>query len=140
MSTGACPRAFDTLATMEQKFSPLPNQSGVCPVCHQSVLPQFYFCPNCGNKLHAPPLSTSSTTQAWIYALSIVLPLICFLAISKWPGITYLRSQDEKARRVGIVACTLIVLSTVATIWYAYIWTEEIVQSQVAQINADMSI
>jgi len=112
----------------------------VCPVCHQSILPQWYFCPNCGRKLTDAPLSTSPFTQAWIYAFSLILPMICYLLITKWPGITYARSKDETTRNIGIVACVLLALSSIVTFYLAWEWTQEAIQSSVNQINADMSI
>lgn len=116
--------------------SPAP---ALCPVCHQPLLPEYYFCPNCGNKLHAPPLSTSVGTQVWIYFFSVILPLICFLAVTKWPGVKYVKSSDQKTKRIGIIAWTLLILSTVVTIWLAYVWTEDAIQSSVNSINLDMS-
>ena len=116
---------------------PLP---GTCPVCHQPVSPEQYFCANCGAKLHAPPLSTTPLTQLGIYAFSIILPMLCFLFITKWPGLTYLRSKDEKVRRVGVIACTLLILSTIVTIYYIYVWTQDAIQQSVNDINQEMSI
>lgn len=113
---------------------------GVCPVCHQPVSSEFYFCPNCGAKVHDPPLSTSLWMQLGIYAFSIILPVICYLAITKWPGIRYLRSKDEDARTVGIIACTLLVLSSVVSFYYAYVWTEEAIQQATTQVNQEMGV
>ncbi len=112
----------------------------VCSYCHQSVEAGWYFCPNCGNKLHSAPLSTSVETQLWIYAFSIILPMMCFLFVSKWPGVKYFKSEDEKAKTIGTVAWALIILSTIVTCWYAYVWTQEAIQSSENSINADMSI
>jgi hypothetical protein len=130
---------------MDPNATPTPMQlptqhPGVCPVCHQPVAETYYFCPNCGAKIHEPPLSTSLFTQAWIYAFSLILPVMCYLFITRWPGIRYLRSKDEDARTVGTIACGLLALSTFATMYYAYVWTEDAIQSQVNQINQDMSI
>jgi hypothetical protein len=126
---------------MDQSAMPVVQNMNpeVCSYCHQPLKPEYYFCPNCGKKVHEPPLSTTPLMQLGIYAFSIILPMICYLAISKWPGITYLRSKDEKVRQVGIIACVLLALSTVVTIWYAYVWTQDAIQSSVNQINADMS-
>jgi hypothetical protein len=124
-----------------QMPSPYPASGALaCPVCHQSVLPEYYFCPNCGAKLHEAPLSTSPLTQAWIYAFSIILPVICYLLITKWPGIAYARSRDEKTRNVGIVACLLLAFSTIVTFYLAYAETQQVIQASVNSINADMSI
>ena len=114
------------------------NTDRLCPICHQAVMPEYYFCPNCGAKLNAPPLSTSVAAQLWLYAFSIILPIICFLAVSKWQGVQYLKSNDEKAKQIGIIACTLLALSTIFTIWYAIVWTRQAIQSSVNSINMDM--
>jgi hypothetical protein len=115
-------------------------QPAICPQCHIQVDPSWYFCANCGKQLNAPPLPTDIGTQIWIYAFSIILPMICFIAVTKWPGLKYYRSQDPKAKMIGTVAWVLIVLSTVVLCWLAYVWTEEAIQSTQASINADMSI
>jgi hypothetical protein len=112
----------------------------ICPYCHQPVEQQWYFCPNCGTKLDLAPLSTSIGTQLWIYAFSIVLPMICFLAISKWPGMKYYRSEDKKTKTIGTIAWVILVLSTLVTVWYAYVWTQETIKSSIDSINADLSI
>ncbi|MES2223823.1 MAG: hypothetical protein V4469_02730 [Patescibacteria group bacterium] len=112
--------------------------SQTCSFCHQSLLPSYYFCPNCGNKVNTPPLSTSIPTQIGIYAFSIILPLICFIFVTRWPGMQYLKSKDEKAKKIGITAWILIVLSTIVTIWLAYVWTLDTIQSVTQSINTDM--
>lgn len=66
--------------------------------------------------------------------------MLCFLFITKWPGLTYLRSKDEQVRRVGAIACTLLILSTIVTIYYIYVWTQDAIQQSVNDINAEMSI
>ena len=110
-----------------------------CPVCHQPVLPQYYFCPNCGAKINEAPLSTTTGTQAWIYLFSIILPMICFIFVTRWSGIKYYKSNDPKAHRIGQVAWTLLILSTIVTIWLVYVWTEQMIQSSINSINTDFS-
>lgn len=68
-------------------------------------------------------------TQTWIYAASIILPMIFFLMVTRWPGITYARSSDDKARRIGIIAIILMILSTVALIWATYVLTAQLLQT-----------
>jgi len=109
----------------------------LCPVCHQPILPTYYFCPNCGTKLHSAPLSTSVATQAWIYAFSIILPFIAYIFVTRWPGIKYVKSEDPKARNIGIAAWVLIILSTVFAIYLTVVWTEDTIQSSINSINAD---
>jgi hypothetical protein len=121
-------------------MDPIPATAPlVCPYCHQPVLPTYYFCPNCGTKLNLAPLSTSVGTQAWIYAFSAILPMILFIMVSKWPGITYYKSSDQKAKSIGTIAIIILTASTLITIWLGYVWTMEAIQSSVNSINADMS-
>ena len=122
----------------ESVLSPLPVPQ-TCPICHQGVLSAYYFCPNCGTKLTSAPLPTSSGAQLKLYAFSIVLPLICFLFITRWRGIQYLRSKDEQTRSIGYIACFLMLASTVILIWLTVVWTQNVVQQSVSSINADMS-
>lgn len=99
----------------------------------------YYFCPNCGTKLDTAPLSTTPAAQAWLYSFSIILPLICFITITKWPAVRYYKSSDPKAQTIGKTAIALIVLSTIVTIWLAYVFTEAAIQSTLSSLNADMS-
>lgn len=93
----------------------------LCPQCYQPVPPGAHFCPNCGKKLVGDadlPLSTSVTSQILLYGFSIVLPAILFLAITKWQGITYIKSSNSKAQQMGWIALALIIISTIFTGWY----------------------
>jgi hypothetical protein len=112
-------------------------ETNICTVCHQPILSTYYFCPNCGTKINEAPLSTTVGTQAWIYAFSIILPMILFIFITKWPGIKYFKSNDPKAHRIGQIAWVLLIASTVVTIWLAYVWTEQTIQSSINSINTD---
>jgi len=114
-------------------------QAAICPNCNQPILPQYYFCPNCGKNLHEPPLPTSLGTQLWIYAFSIILPMIGFLAITKWQGMKYIRSEDPATKQIGQIAWFLIIVSTVVTFWYAYVWTTNEIQASINSVNSDMS-
>jgi len=112
-------------------------ETNICPVCHQPVLPQYYFCPNCGARLNEAPLSTAVQTQARIYFFSIILPVICFIFATRWPGIKYFKSNDPKARRIGKIAWTLLILSTIVTVWLVYVWTQGMIQASINSLNAD---
>ncbi len=111
----------------------------ICPYCHQPVLSTYYFCPNCGTKLDVAPLSTSPATQAWIYAFAIILPFLLYIPITKWPAWKYYKSEDPKAKQIGMIALALIVLSTVVIIYVSIVGTQALIQSQLQAINADMS-
>jgi len=110
----------------------------VCPTCHQPVLPQYYFCPNCGAKLNVAQLSTTAQTQAWIYAFSLVLPMVAFIFVTKWPGLKYYKSNDPKAKQIGQIAWAILIISTIAVIWFAITWTQKTIQSSINSINTDM--
>jgi hypothetical protein len=97
--------------------------------------PEFYFCPNCGKSLKEAPLSTTLATQTWIYALSIIMPIIAFLALHYWPGIKYLRSGDEKMKQIGLVAIVLMALSTIITYWISIVWIQGFIQSSVNGVS-----
>ena len=113
--------------------------SGACPNCHQPVLAQYYFCPNCGYNLNTAPLSTTAGMQAQIYLFSIVLPFILFLFIGKWPATKYVKSDDPKAKQIGYIAWALLIISTIAIIWLSIVWTQSMIQSTVNGINTDFT-
>jgi hypothetical protein len=118
------------------------TSSGVCSVCHQPILPTYYFCPNCGVKLDSGPLSTTIITQIGIYLHSIILPFIVFITISKWRGLKYSRSSDSKVRLVGIIAWILLVLSTAFLFWgtwYVTIQLQNELQTSLNQMNLDLN-
>ena len=119
--------------------APVTPVTTTCSVCHQPILPQYYFCPNCGAKINTAPLSTSIGTQLGMYAFSIILPMMGFIFVTRWPGMKYFKSHDSKTKMIGEVAWTLLILSTIITIWLAYVWTEETIQSSVSSINASLN-
>ncbi len=125
--------------TLSSTASPLADTPSLCSVCHQPILPIYYFCPNCGVALASAPLSTSIPRQLWIYVFSLILPSLCFLFISKWPGVKYFKSTDKKAKTIGIIAWVLLLASTVFTFWYAIYITEKIINQTMANVHADMS-
>ncbi len=116
---------------------PTTMEPNICQVCHQPILSTYYFCPNCGAKVNEPPLKTDTSSQVKIYLFSVVLPMICFIFVTKWPGLKYYKSNDAKAKRIGQIAFTLLVVSTIATIVFAYTWTQSVVQEQINSINTD---
>ncbi len=112
----------------------------VCPVCHQPVMPEYYFCPNCGANLRPRPLPTDIASQIGLYAFSIILPMIVFIGISKWQGTKYFRSTDPKEHQIGLIAWILLAVSTIVIIYLMYVWTQSLIQSSISSINADMSL
>jgi len=120
---------------------PMPTQTApvttatICPQCHFPTKPEYYYCPNCGAKLTEPPLGTGVLDQILLYAFSLVLPWIAYLAITKWQGIKYLRASDSRAKQMGAIALGLLVISSAVMFWSAYVW----VQGYVQQSASDMS-
>jgi len=116
-----------------------PNSPELCPVCHQPILPSYYFCPNCGAKLRTAPLSTTTSAQIRLYAFSIILPMICFIFVTRWQGVKYFKSGDPKAKQIGQVAWALLILSTIITVWLVVVWTQNYINSTVAGLNTDLN-
>lgn len=58
------------------------------------------------------PLSTTLAKQLVIYLVSFLLP-----PLGLWPGINYLRQQDRTAKKIGLAAIFLTILSIVITSW-----------------------
>ena len=114
----------------------VPNPSKLCPQCHQPIAPEFYFCPNCGKKLSEPPLATDGWAQVQLYGLSIIMPLICYLAIGYWKGIRYARSDDPKARQMGWIAIALIIISSVVLFWLTAVWLNSVIQETTSSLGS----
>jgi hypothetical protein len=131
---------MDPITTAElAAIHPIGLGDSVCPYCHQPIHTSYYYCPNCGTNLRASQLSTTEGAQAWLYIFSIILPMLAFLLVSKWKGWKYYQSKDQKTHQIGTIAVALVIISTIGTIWYTYVWTQKAIQSSVASINADMS-
>jgi hypothetical protein len=88
-----------------------------CPQCHQPLPPLAYYCPNCGKKLDDPPLPITLGAQLWLYAFSIILPFLGYLAISYWQGIKYARSNDAQRQQIGWIAIGLLTISSIYVLW-----------------------
>jgi hypothetical protein len=127
------PPSQPAMGNQPQPTAQMPEM--ICPQCHFPVKPEYYYCPNCGKSLHEAPLSTSLGTQLWIYGFSIILPIICFLAVSYWPGIKYFKSKDPGAQQIGLIAIILMALSTIITFWLAIVWIQQAVQSSVNSVG-----
>ena len=93
----------------------LPIQTSICPVCHQPVTAEQYFCANCGTSLRAKQEPISLATQLGIYFISLFLPPLGF-----WPGVKYVMKPNPYAKRVGWVALGLTLLSSIVTTWFIF--------------------
>src|SRR5581483_4383428 len=98
----------------------------ICPICHQTIQPGWYFCANCGRALQAKPPSTTWWSQLGIYALSLALP-----PLGLWPAFKYIRSHDNTARTVGWIAVGLTVVSVIASIYLF----QQLMQQLTATLN-----
>ena len=128
------------ITTHEEIQNVSPEQKDVatlekCSVCHQALLPTYYFCPNCGNKVAEQPLSVSLWSQTQLYMFSAILPLICFLTIGRWKGFRYATSQDKEARTVGIIATSILIISTVLTVWFTVVATQQIIKTMTSNLT-----
>jgi hypothetical protein len=109
----------------------------LCPQCHLPVKPEYYYCPNCGKNLReaVPLLPTDMLSQILLYGFSIVLPIIFYLAITKWQGIKYIRSSDPKAKQMGYIALALLIISSVIFFWWSIVQLQGYVQSSLNDVN-----
>ena len=120
----------------EQPLASVPMPQPIyCPQCHQPVSVTAYFCPNCGKKLNEPALSTGVGAQFWLYAFSIILPFIAYLAITYWQGIKYARSNNPRTREIGWIAIVLMAASTIITFWIAAVWINQTLQASLNSLN-----
>lgn len=122
------------------EITPDTASKSVCPQCHQPILPEYYFCPNCGKKLEEAPLSTTVWAQLWLYIFTlIIMPLTGYLAYRHWKGIQYFKSQDPKAKRIGITSIILLIGTVVAigwSIWAGIAQLKEALNAQQNNINS----
>ena len=101
------------------------DTNSVCPVCHIPVLPDYYFCYNCGKNLKPVPLSTTVIKQVGLYLGSIVLFPLGLI----W-GLRYIKETSLKAKLVGWV-CILISIVTFAVVSMVLFTTIREVNEQV---------
>lgn len=127
------PMAPETAGQLASEIS--ASSTFLCPQCHFPVKPEYYFCPNCGKNLRTPALSTDVLSQVLLYGFSIILPMIAYLAVTKWQGIKYMRSSDEKAKQMGYIALALLILSSIIVFWWTYVWIQGYIASSLNDIN-----
>lgn len=115
------------------------DHKSICPQCHQPVLPEYYFCPNCGKGLKEKPLSTTIWAQLWLYIFTLVfMPLTSYLVYRYWNGIKYFRSEDPKAKRIGLISIILLIGTIIAvawSIWTGFAWFQVYIKTQQSSPN-----
>lgn len=116
------------------------NEVILCENCHQILKPEYYFCPNCGLKSKGAPFATDISEQAKLYIYSVLLPWIGFITVGKWDGIKYLKSKDENARKIGLIACISMAISLAILCYVGYIEYQAAVKSINDSITADFGI
>lgn len=95
-----------------------------CPYCHFPLISAGHFCPNCGKPISQKPISTSLPKQITIYLVSFFLP-----PLGLWWGVKYLRQDDEQAKRIGLIAILLTIISIVLTVWASMTFINNLTQS-----------
>ncbi len=75
----------------------------------------------------------------WMYALSIILPSICYLAIGQWNGMKYLRSKNKKENEIGIIALILIIASSFVTFYLSYFWITSYIQNFMSSLGGGLN-
>ena len=103
-----------------------PSPTPICPICHQPILPTYYFCPNCGHDLQGKPKNITVLAQVGVYALALFLP-----PFGLWPGVQYLMRKGRQAKWVGAVAIILTLLSSALCVWFIFAFYN----SYLGQIN-----
>ena len=99
-----------------------------CKFCGFPVSANFYYCPGCGKKLIEPPITT--LREISVYLISIFLP-----PLGLWPGIKYLTQKNDKAKRVGMIAIALTIISIIITIWLSVAAVNNLTQTINSQMN-----
>lgn len=97
------------------------DTSLICPNCKKIILPTDVFCAACGKKLKEEATTISPSRQLTVYAVSFFLPPFGLM-----PAIRYLKQKDEKAKRVGLIAVGLTVISILLSVWLTVSFTKSL--------------
>ena len=87
---------------MEQKF---------CKKCKAAILESYSFCPSCGIKVK-DVCDISVGKQIGLYLLSVFLP-----PLGLFPGLRYLKNENETAKHIGLILIFLTILSSIISVW-----------------------
>lgn len=104
----------------------MDKPDNICSVCHQIILPEYYFCPNCGNNLREALRPVSIVNQIGLYILAIFLP-----PLGLWPGVKYLMKKGKQPKLVGVITIVLTIVSTILTIMFTF----KFLNNYLSQIN-----
>ena len=104
---------IDGMTIAENRIPEISNLPGmVCPACNASVQSSANFCPNCGRQFRTVPPATTVSRQIIVYLVSFIAA-----PFGLWYAWKYLRQDDNKSKKIGIVAIALTVISAAITIW-----------------------
>lgn len=107
----------------------------LCPSCKKIILPTDVFCAACGTKLKEELQPVSVRRQWTIYAVSFFLP-----PFGLFPAIRLLKQKDAKAKKVGLLAIALTVVSILLSVWLTVSFTKSLnreVNRQLDQYGID---
>lgn len=106
-----------------------------CIYCKGNISSFDYFCPHCGKKIKEKLLPTTFGRQLSVYLLSVFLP-----PLGIWPAIKYLRQQDKKSKKIGLVTLLLTIISIVVTIWLTINFMNSFTRGLDNQLNLYQSV
>jgi len=84
-----------------------------CKECGHEISDDALVCPNCGKPQRDKTPSISLSGQTIVYFVSLFLP-----PFGLWYVWKYLKQKDAKARKIGIAALILTIISVIVTIWF----------------------
>lgn len=83
----------------------------LCVQCNTLNPKDSHFCSNCGKALKEKEVNVSIIKQTWLYIIAFLLPPLGLI-----PGIKYLRKDNEKIKKVGLVLIVLTIISVVVQV------------------------
>ncbi|MDE2001793.1 MAG: zinc ribbon domain-containing protein [Patescibacteria group bacterium] len=98
-----------------------------CSKCKAEVLPEYYFCPNCGKKLREKPIATSALMQIGVYLVCIFLPPL---------GLYYTYRYFKLGTRDGVIIAWVTIILTVASLWISWVLLQDVWNTYTQYLNA----
>lgn len=101
-----------------------------CPECKNKIDDKVFFCPICGKKIKEKPVVMDFWHLLWLFILSLFLPPLNMGLTMK-----YIKSPDEKAKRLGWISLTIMTVALLIGFWIAARWAQNLND----QVNDEMS-
>lgn len=92
---------------------PTTAQKVFCPYCFHTLSGGDYFCPFCGKQIKEKPVDTSVMKQVSVYLVSLLLP-----PAGLWPAFKYLKTNDPKAKKIGMICIGLTIISILLSVYF----------------------